>query len=285
MDKLRLVGKWMEGRWDAVAAYGRRHPRKSAVLGFLLFVLPVQDIIAGLWASRPSLSSIMTIPELSGWDVVVRGIGGALLVWVFVSTRHHKGGVFATQPWELTHAQRAFQADVRDRIIEKLTEPASDPRDEEIARLRGSIDVMADRAKRLQDERDGALQALANTKQAFARARLRWFADGVRDRDPKVRVTIRFADYKDLPLVQAIEKELKETTDWPVHRDGGNNPALMPDSEFKVIFESGITRTFDNVAWAFSDGLLQPETKVGARGAERSLDLEHLVIEVLPTVT
>ena len=100
---------------------------------------------------------------------------------------------------------------------------------------------------------------------------------------PDVRVTVRFASYDDYALAQQIETILKEHTGWTVTLDGRNDPVIRPNQRFKVIFESRFNGTFNEVAAAFGEGPLLP-CSVGVRNADR-FDQEHLIVEVLPTVT
>ena len=132
------------------------------------------------------------------------------------------------------------------------------------------------------NERDGALRALKTCKNNFAIARLRWFAERARIREVAINVTIRFATYDDINLVKQIEKLFQEHTEWPVEIDGTNKPVIMPDEEFKVLFESGISQAFNPVAMAFQDGELI-DAVVGVRMGNRATNGD-LVVEVLPTV-
>ena len=91
---------------------------------------------------------------------------------------------------------------------------------------------------------------LSECKKAHAKAALQWFAAKVEMNSERmrnegksvkhIRVTVRFADYKDLDLVKEIETIVKECcTQWPVEVDGSNNPTIMPDKDFKVVFDVG----------------------------------------------
>jgi hypothetical protein len=87
----------------------------------------------------------------------------------------------------------------------------------------------------------------------------------------------------DFGLAKQIESILREHTSWKVALDGGNNPALRPNDESKVIFESALTGTFRDVGVAFSEGRLI-DAAVGIRDNPNRFDHGHLVVEVLPTV-
>ena len=103
------------------------------------------------------------------------------------------------------------------------------------------------------------------------------FADGV-----KPIVTIRSAAYgHDYALVREIERIFKEFTGWAVTLDGTNNPMLPQAEQFKVVFESGLTMSFDVIAHAFADGDLLG-VPVGRAQSDRS-DHHRLVITVLPS--
>ena len=87
---------------------------------------------------------------------------------------------------------------------------------------------------------------LSECKKDHAKAALQWFAARVemntgrmRDKGEAVkdiRVTVRFAEYKDLDLAKEIEVIIKECTQWPIEVDGSNKPTIMPDGKFKVVF-------------------------------------------------
>ena len=98
------------------------------------------------------------------------------------------------------------------------------------------------------------------------------------------RVTVRFADYKDLDLAKEIEEAIKNCTQWAVEIDGSNNPTIMPDKDFKIVFDIGPWQTFREVVWAFSYGELV-KGKIGSRVTERFDDTDHLIVNVLPTIT
>jgi hypothetical protein len=192
-----------------------------------------------------------------------------------------------------------------DSTIIKDLEPAaapppapSVPSAAEVHNLTGERDQLRKALEETQADRErirgllgGAEQAFFTCKRQFALARLIWFSQRVgmniaraRERGEQVEdihVTIRFAVYDDTALVTTIKKTIEEHANWAVDLDGSNKPTLMPHPEFKVIFESGLHGTFDEVADIFNT-LLQ-DTAVGRRAADR-LDSAHLVIEVHPTL-
>ena len=135
---------------------------------------------------------------------------------------------------------------------------------------------------------------LRQAKVAHAEAALDWFSTRVemnvarmRDKGEPVegfRVTVRFAEYKDLDLAREIEAIVKKCTNWPIEIDGSNKPTIMPNKDFKVVFDVGPWEWFNEVVWAFDYGELV-EGKIGKRVTERFGDKEHLIIDVLPTIT
>jgi hypothetical protein len=160
-------------------------------------------------------------------------------------------------------------------------------------------DALKGELQSAKNERDEMEQAWLICKRAFGVYRLVQFAERVKtnvnahnltakdeDKWPEVQVTIRFVGYaaSDLELVKQIESILRQYTNWNITRDGGNNPALSPSDEFKVIFESAAMGTFQEVAVAFNDGRLI-NAPIGARDHANRFDQGHLVIEVLPTVS
>ncbi len=163
------------------------------------------------------------------------------------------------------------------------------------------------RIQQADSERDGQMQemerirgllgqetsALRECKKEHAKATLRWFAtrqsmniEKYRAEDPSVkdiRVTVRFAEYKDRDFAKQIEGILKECTQWPVEIDLSNKPIIMPDKDFKVIFNIGPWESFSEVALAFTQGKLVPGN-IGQKRTERGSDQQHLIIDVLPTI-
>lgn len=127
---------------------------------------------------------------------------------------------------------------------------------------------------------------------------MKWFADRAKwnieigrkegHTVPDVRATVRFAVYSDLDLAQNVVKILRESTGWPVEIDGSNKPTLMRDTNgFKVVFDIGPMRTFNEIACAFSDGeLLGEGIKVGQKTPDARYDeMEHLIIDILPVTS
>ena len=134
---------------------------------------------------------------------------------------------------------------------------------------------------RLRQERDTAVATVKQVKRDYGLTILRMLS-GMRFRGgEKPTVVIRFARYEhDYKLAREIEKIFRDVTDWNVTLDGSNTPVLHPDDRFKVIFESGLTMSFEKVTAAFSEGDLLG-VPVGQRVADRG-DEDRLVVEVLP---
>ena len=137
-------------------------------------------------------------------------------------------------------------------------------------------------------------EELRTCKKDRGEAELRRFADLVKMNIERMRaegrslkdsrVTVRFADYKDLDLAREIKTIIENCMQWPVEIDGSNKPTIMPDKAFKVLFDVGPWGEFNKVAWAFSYGELV-KGKIGRTETERFEDREHLIVNVLPTIT
>jgi len=263
--------------WDAGASFIGRYPRTYAFIAFLLFVFPPNEIAKLIWNNRFTITATfqtIRVPGLSWWNAI-----GALLFGVVLFETRRANRLNAGR----LHALELADSIQRDTTVKEIRLfPAAV---EELGRVQEDL-------KRVREERDSAQRALASCKQSSAHAQLRWFATLLRTRiehrrervptQEHVHVTIRFAAYDDWALVQQIGEIIKTHTQWPVEVDGSNNPTIRPDDKYKVIFESGLTGTFNEVAAAFVAGELLPCT-VGWRATDRA-ELEHLVIEVTPSV-
>ena len=97
-------------------------------------------------------------------------------------------------------------------------------------------------------------------------------------------MTVRFAEYKDFDLAKEIATIINKCTQWHVEVDGSNKPTIIPCEDFKVVFNIGPLRTFENVAWAFNYGELV-KSKIGWNTTEGLDGGEHLIVNVIPTVT
>ena len=71
---------------------------------------------------------------------------------------------------------------------------------------------------------------------------------------------------------------------WPVTLDGSNNPAIEPNNDCKVLFESDLSGIFDDIAEAFKSGNLLDNVSVGVHRKDLLEDKRRLVVEVTPTV-
>jgi hypothetical protein len=182
-----------------------------------------------------------------------------------------------TLPKTTETAESSEASELRQRLEQANRALEETQREREAIRQNLSTEIIA-----AKNERDGMQQAWQTCKRAYALSRIEWFAERVRTRGASVSVTVRFADYSDYDLVHEIERILQAHTKWPITIDGSNKPTLRPDlQQFKVIFESGIAASFDDVGAAFRDGALI-DAKVGWRHEDRAEEA-HLVIEVLPS--
>ena len=174
-----------------------------------------------------------------------------------------------------------------------VTHPSKSPSLLDKARFQWPIQFRSETAPRGGHDGDAAKE-LDKCRKDHAKARIRWFAERVemvaewRRTEGKpvkdVRVTVRFADYGDLDLAQQIEEVIKQCAKWPVEIDGSNNPTIMPEKEFKVVFEVGPFDDFIEVAAAFGAGELV-KAKIGKKTNHQFVNREHLIICVHPTVT
>ena len=137
-------------------------------------------------------------------------------------------------------------------------------------------------------------EELRQAKKNHAEAKLRWCATLLsikieRARESEyplkdIQVTVRFAEYKDFDRAKEIATIINKCTQWHVEVDGSNKPTIIPCEDFKVVFNIGPLRTFENVAWAFNYGELV-KGKIGWNTTEGLDGGEHLIVNVIPTVT
>ena len=137
-------------------------------------------------------------------------------------------------------------------------------------------------------------EELRQAKKNHAEAKLRWCATLLsikieRARESEyplkdIQVTVRFAEYKDFDLAKEIATIINKCTQWHVEVDGSNKPTIIPCEDFKVVFNIGPLRTFEDVAWAFNYGELV-KGKIGWNTTEGLDGGEHLIVNVIPTVT
>lgn len=164
--------------------------------------------------------------------------------------------------------------------------------------LEETIKDREDLRGRLGQEIYQAKAALVECKQGFALYRFREFVANIgeklkkfnaeRSNEDQVRpkVRIRFVGYSsgDHGLATEIEAFFRRHSHrWLVTLDGGNNPALRPDPEVKVVFVFAADSTWATVFEVFSQGQFI-DAKMTWRDTEQS-DWSELVIEVLPTMT
>ena len=134
-------------------------------------------------------------------------------------------------------------------------------------------------------DRDTALKALKAWRANFARTKLSWIAERERlnrGADAVVNVVVRFATPDDHFLAKKIETIIADNMHWPVTLNG--DPAIEPNNEFKVLFESDLGATFDEIAEAFKSGSLLDDFSVGVRRTGILEDRRRLVVEVTPMV-
>lgn len=278
LSSLKTLPGKIEGWWDAVDAHRRRHVRKYTALGILLIFVPTEEIGAFLWANRPRFSSMtgflgamsFELPDASAWSVL-RWLIGGLLIAAFI------------RDWVKSRtlpSSSAFPSD-EDGYIQLEDDVDSPP---EAEQLRHSL-------RHALNERDGALQALATCKAAFAKAALNWIgqrsqliAETRGKESSGAYVTIKFADYKDYELAKEIERIIRECLDWKVTLEHHTSPALPLAKDHKVIFSSPMTTNFDAIAANFDDGRLLGNVSIGVSRIDERDEPGHLVIKVLPTV-
>ena len=136
-------------------------------------------------------------------------------------------------------------------------------------------------------DRDAALEALEVWLERFAYSKLSWIAEREilnGGADAVINVDVRFATPDDHFLAKKIQDIIEVHTHWPVTLDGGNKPAIEPNNEFKVLFESDLGATFDEIAEAFKLGSLLDDVSVGVRRTGILEDRRRLVVEVTPMV-
>ena len=136
-------------------------------------------------------------------------------------------------------------------------------------------------------DRDAALEALEVWLERFAHSKLSWIAEREilnGGADAVINVDVRFATPDDHFLAKKIQDIIEVHTYWPVTLDGGNKPAIEPNNEFKVLFESDHGATFDEIAEAFKSGNLLGDVSVGVHSTGILEDRRRLVVEVTPTV-
>ena len=137
-------------------------------------------------------------------------------------------------------------------------------------------------------ERDALSKELTACKVEFSHAKLRWIADRQvlsGDEDAVVDVVVRFATPDDHFIAKNIQDIIQRHAGWSVTLNGSNDPPIEPNNEFKVLFESDLRKTFDEIADAFKYGNLLNYYSVGvSRRHDVLKDRRHLVVVVTPAV-
>ena len=134
-------------------------------------------------------------------------------------------------------------------------------------------------------DRDTALKALKVCRERFACSTLTWISDRALQRGiGNINVVVRIATPDDHFLAQKITQIFQRNMQWPVTLDGSNNPAIEPNNDCKVLFESDFSGIFDEIAEAFKSGNLLGNVSVGVHRKGLLEDKRRLVVEVTPTV-
>ena len=134
-------------------------------------------------------------------------------------------------------------------------------------------------------ERDAFLEECNACRVEFAHANLSWIAErAILNGDTTNVAVVRFAIYDDYDLATRIKATIQQNMQWPVELDGTNNPTIKPSADFKVIFESDLRATFDEIAKVFISGNLLNNVSIGIRHIDILEDKHRLVVEVAPTV-
>ena len=134
-------------------------------------------------------------------------------------------------------------------------------------------------------DRDTALKALKVCREKFACNTLTWISNRALQRGiGNINVVVRIATPDDHFLAQKITQIFQRNMQWPVTLDGSNNPAIEPNNDCKVLFESDFSGIFDEIAKAFKSGNLLDNVSVGVHRKDLLEDKRRLVVEVTPTV-
>ena len=107
-------------------------------------------------------------------------------------------------------------------------------------------------------DRDAALKALEVWRKRYAYSKLSWIAEREilnGGADAVINVDVRFATPDDNFLAKKIQDIIKLHMGWPVTLKG--DPTIEPNNEYKVLFESDLGATFDEIAEAFKLGLFR----------------------------
>jgi len=236
---------------------------KHPVISTILAIGGAIAAIGGFWSAFSPEPLIPTIIGLVRSVVSMRSTVAALSALAFIASI----GVLVVV---------AINAGRARRELPKLQEQIARKEDERIALERSRAT--------LNEKLSLAVKALTDGKERWAHERLLMYS-GLRFGDGgavKPVVVVRFVKYgSDYQLAKLIEKILGDFTSWEVTLDHANSPVLPPMDDFKVIFESGPFRSFDKVAFAFSDGNLLG-VSVGAECDINRSDEHRLVIKILP---
>ena len=132
---------------------------------------------------------------------------------------------------------------------------------------------------------EALLKALRICRERFAYSKLSWIAEREilnGGADAVINVVVRFATPDDHFLAKKIQDIIKLHMGWPVTLKG--DPTIEPNNNFKVLFESDLRATFDEIREAFESGNLLDGYLLGMRRVDLLEDKRRLVVEVTPTV-
>ena len=135
--------------------------------------------------------------------------------------------------------------------------------------------------------RDATLEAFETFRVNFGCTKLSWIAEREllnNGLDGVINVVVRFATPDDHFLAKKIQEIIQRNTQWPVTLNGSNNPTIEPNNDYKVLFESDLAATFNEIAEVFKSGNLLDDVSVGVRCTGILEDRRRLVVAVTPTV-
>jgi hypothetical protein len=250
-----------------------QHPAYLALGSFVSTLVAVGAAWA-LWSDEPFLKSVFHAAKQVISVNLLAVLGVSVLVVVAV-------GFLALTVASAIHHKRDA-AGLR-KTLQHFERVATESQAEKNALRRQLQEATSDRSN--------ALTLLQKAKADFGHAMLRWHAGMVfyehnktepNQEKTKPIVTIRSAAYgNDYKLVEQIQRIVQEDLQWEVTLDGKNDPMLKQAKDFKVVFESGLTQSFDPICTAFAVGDFLGVT-VGRESSDRT-DYHHLVIKVLPS--
>ena len=149
--------------------------------------------------------------------------------------------------------------------------------------LRQALENVTGEVNAATRDRDTALKDLVICWKRFAYSKLSRIAEILnRDTDGVINVDVRFAALEDQFLATTIRDIIELHAHWPVTLDGSNKPAIEPNNDCKVLFESDLT--FAEIANVFKSENLLDDVSVGVRFTDLLEDRHRLVVTVSPSV-